>query len=97
MIDAPNIIQKILGIDAGLSSGFKTMASVYYASRTAWGAAKGAASVAKKAAGAGTAAMGYTAGTAKGVYDLSLIHIYVTPFFIAANMYPTTLQTMKLP
>lgn len=71
MIDAPNIIQKILGIDAGLSSGFKTMASVYYASRTAWGAAKGAASVAKKAAGAGTAAMGYTAGTAKGIYDFA--------------------------
>lgn len=71
MIDAPNIIQKILGIDAGLSSGFKTMASVYYASRTAWGAAKGAASVAKKAAGAGTAVMGYTAGTAKGIYDFA--------------------------
>ena len=71
MIDAPNIIQKILGIDAGLSSGFKTMASVYYASRTAWGAAKGAASVAKKAAEAGTAAMGYTAGTAKGIYDFA--------------------------
>lgn len=71
MIDAPNIIQKILGIDAGLSSGFKTMASVYYASKTAWGTAKGAASVAKKAAGAGTAVMGYTAGTAKGIYDFA--------------------------
>lgn len=71
MIDAPNIIQKILGIDAGLSSGFKTMASVYYASRTAWGATKGAASIAKKAIGAGTAVMGYTAGTTKGVYDFA--------------------------
>lgn len=69
MIDAPNIIQKILGIDAGLSSGFKTMASIYYASRTAFGATKGAASIAKKTAVAGAAVTSYTAGTAKGVYD----------------------------
>lgn len=69
MIDAPNIIQKILGIDAGLSSGFRTMASMYYAGRTAAGVVKGTADVAKKAAHAGMATTGYTAGVVKGVHD----------------------------
>lgn len=49
MIDVPNMIQKILGIDADLSSGIKTT-SVYHISRTAWVATKGDDSIAKKIA-----------------------------------------------
>ena len=80
LIDGPNIIQKILGIDAGLSSAFHTVMGVYQGARMAAGLAKGTMHAAKtgmhaaaKAAGGvalATAAVGgYTAGKAKGIHD----------------------------
>lgn len=47
VIDGPNIIQQILGIDAGISSGFKTFASIYMGSKAVAGVAKSTARSAK--------------------------------------------------
>ncbi len=80
LIDGPNIVQKILGIDAGLSSAFHTIMGVYQGARVATGLAKGAAHVAKsgfhglsKAAGgtahAAAAVGGYTAGRTRGFHE----------------------------
>lgn len=49
VIDAPNLVERILGIDAGLKSGFNTMMGAYAGAKSIWGAAKTAA----KMAGAG--------------------------------------------
>ena len=57
-VDAPNIIERILGIDAGISSGFRTFFGVTHAARTAVGIGKGFGNTAKKAGRAYTAAAG---------------------------------------
>lgn len=52
-IDGPNIIQQLLGIDAGLRSAWKTMAGLYAAGKTATAIGKGAARAGANAIGAG--------------------------------------------
>lgn len=76
LIDGPNIVQKILGIDAGLSSAFTALANAYHGSQivksvASAGAkvAKTAAAVAGKAAGLATKGGAFAAGHAAGMYD----------------------------
>ena len=57
-VDAPNIIERILGIDAGISSGFRTFFGVVHGTRTAVGLGRTVGSVGKKAGRAYTAASG---------------------------------------
>lgn len=47
VIDGPNLVEQLFGIDAGLSSGFKTIAGAYTASKLAVAGAKGLGSIAK--------------------------------------------------
>lgn len=76
LIDGPNIVQKLLGIDAGLSSAFHTFYSMYTAGSAAYkmmkdtihGAQK-TLKTAKKVAGGAAVAGAYQAGRTKGVYD----------------------------
>lgn len=80
LIDGPNIIQKLFGIDAGLSSAFHTFMGVYNSARAAAGITKGAMHAAKAgmhmapkvAGGAAVAAAatgGFAAGKIKGIHD----------------------------
>ncbi|EGT0000233.1 hypothetical protein I9Y31_002526 [Clostridium perfringens] len=43
VIDAPNLVERILGIDAGLKSGFNTMMGAYAGAKSIFGAGKAAA------------------------------------------------------
>ena len=43
VIDAPNLVERILGIDAGLKSGFNTMMGAYAGAKSIFGAGKTAA------------------------------------------------------
>ncbi len=68
VIDGPNIIEKILGVDAGLSSGFKTLASVYMGAKAAGSAGKVAAKgLGKSIFAASKVASGAAVGTAGAV------------------------------
>ena len=57
-VDAPNSIERILGIDAGISSGFRTFFGVVHGTRTAVGLGITVGGVGKKAGRAYTAASG---------------------------------------
>ncbi|MDU1414917.1 MAG: hypothetical protein E6929_19145, partial [Clostridium sp.] len=46
VIDAPNLVERILGIDAGLKSGFNTMMGAYAGAKSIFGAGKTAAKMA---------------------------------------------------
>lgn len=46
VVDAPNLVERILGIDAGLKSGFNTMLGAYAATKTMLGAGKSAVKMA---------------------------------------------------
>ncbi|XZJ33802.1 pLS20_p028 family conjugation system transmembrane protein (plasmid) [Clostridium perfringens] len=46
VVDAPNLVERILGIDAGLKSGFNTMLGAYAATKTMLGAGKSAVKIA---------------------------------------------------
>jgi hypothetical protein len=50
IIDGPNIIERILGIDAGIKSGYQMLVGGYAAARGAAGATKGAAGIVRKTA-----------------------------------------------
>ena len=67
VIDAPNLVERILGIDAGLKSGFNTMMGAYAGAKSMLGASKSAV----KMAGAGMKGLDKTiqggAGLAGGV------------------------------
>ncbi len=71
MIDGPNIIERVLGVDAGIKSGFQTLASTFMVARSATAITKGAAhlggSLVKGAAKAGSAAVGTAAGFGVGL------------------------------
>lgn len=68
LIDGPNIVERVLGVDAGLQSGWKTIASTYMLAR----GAKNVASVASKAAGAATVGgVGVSAAAAGTIRGLS--------------------------
>jgi hypothetical protein len=60
VIDGPNVIERVLGVDAGIKSGFQTLATTFMAARAGTAVAKGAG----KLAGAG---LGTLAGAGKGM------------------------------
>lgn len=60
VIDGPNIIERVLGVDAGIKSGFQTLATTFMAARAGAAVAKGAG----KLAGAG---LGTLTGAGKGL------------------------------
>lgn len=60
VIDGPNVIERILGVDAGIKSGFQTLATTFMAVRAGGAIAKGAG----KLAGAG---IGTLTGAGKGL------------------------------
>ena len=64
-VDGPNFIERIIGIDAGISSGFRLLMSAYHGSRMAIEGAKAAGSVVG-AAGRGIAGLGGFAVGASG-------------------------------
>lgn len=65
LIDGPNIVERVLGVDAGLQSGWKALASTYMLAKGAKGALSAGGKVLQGGA-AGAAAMG---GMAKGRFD----------------------------
>ena len=72
VIDGPNLVEKLFGIDAGLRSGFKTMAGAYMLGKTAMGGAKSIGKTSKSIAGGvgkmTGAVVGSSAGIASGLY-----------------------------
>jgi len=66
VIDGPNLVEKLFGIDAGLKSGFKTMAGAYMAGSAVMG---GAGKIAGSALGAG-------AGIASGLNNKKSDSLY---------------------
>ena len=67
VIDGPNIVEKLFGIDAGLKSGFKTMAGAYMIGKTMTGGASKIASKAKSMAGGTSKVMGSALGAGAGI------------------------------
>ena len=79
LIDGPNIVEKLFGIDAGLHSGFKTMAGAYLVGKTMAGGSRSLGNTAKSigktaksvssATGSGIGSVvGGGAGVANGLY-----------------------------
>ena len=62
LVDGPNLVQKLFGIDAGLSSVAHGLQSIYYGSQIAKDVGRTAANVAKKAGTAGAFGAGMFAG-----------------------------------
>ncbi len=84
LIDGPNLAERLFGIDAGLTSGFRTVGSLFMASKAIGGMARSAGRFAGKVASgishgvsaaggamamAGGAMAGFSAGHKKGIYD----------------------------
>lgn len=71
VIDGPNMVEKLFGIDAGLQSGFKTMAGAYMVGSSIMGGASKLGNTTKSmAGGAGKmagSALGASAGIASGL------------------------------
>ena len=70
VIDAPNLVERILGIDAGLKSGFNTMMGAYAGAKSIWGAGKAAAKMGAGAVKGLDKVMQGGAGLAGGVSGL---------------------------
>lgn len=70
VINAPNLVEKILGIDAGLKSGFNTMMGAYAGAKSIWGAGKAAAKMGAGAVKGLDGAIKGGAGLAGGVSGL---------------------------
>lgn len=66
VIDGPNIVEKLFGVDAGLSSTFRSVSTLFFASRGLAGMAKGAVGVANSAARGLAHAGGATGGIIGG-------------------------------
>ena len=72
VIDAPNIIERILGIDAGIKSGWSLLAGAYAGAKTMGEMAKsigGMASATNKAMKNATGTLVGAGASAKGMYD----------------------------
>jgi len=67
VIDGPNLVEKLFGIDAGLKSGFKTMVGAYMVGKTAMGDANKLGSTAKNIAGGVGKMTGATLGAGAGI------------------------------
>ena len=80
VIDGPNLVEKLFGIDAGLRSGFKTMAGAYMVGKTVMGGANKMGSTAKNmASGAGKMAgstLGAGAGIASGLNNKKYVSLH---------------------
>ena len=89
LIDGPNLVERLFGIDAGLTSGFRTVGSLFMASKALGGMARSVGRFAGRiasgishgvsAAGgamalAGGAMAGFSAGHKKGIYDRMAEH-----------------------
>lgn len=81
LIDGPNLVQAVLGVDAGISSAFKTMAGLFYGAKTAGLALKaggnlvgaGVRLAGNTAAGGITMASGLS-GIARGAHEAMQNH-----------------------
>ncbi|WP_227003910.1 pLS20_p028 family conjugation system transmembrane protein [Salicibibacter halophilus] len=72
VIDGPNIVQKLFGIDAGLRNAWTVAAGSYFAGKAAKPAVKGAANMASKGVkGATTGGVSTAAATAGGINGLA--------------------------
>ncbi|WP_107942661.1 pLS20_p028 family conjugation system transmembrane protein [Metasolibacillus fluoroglycofenilyticus] len=67
LIDAPDIVQRQLGIDAGLRNGWQAMMGAYAASKVASGGAKALGNAAKKTASATGGGMNFMRRMAEGM------------------------------
>ena len=67
VIDGPNMVEKLFGIDAGLRSGFKTMAGAYMVGSAVMGGASKLGSTAKSMAGGAGKITGSTLGASAGI------------------------------
>lgn len=66
VIDGPNIVDRVLGIDAGLQSGFKTATAMFVASKQLGKATKNATNSLSKTA---TSTGGFVVGASQGMID----------------------------
>ena len=66
VIDAPDVVQRLMGIDAGLRSGYQALMGAYAGSRLAGGMAKGATSLAGGLATKGAGLANFGANAIKG-------------------------------
>ncbi|AXF56846.1 pLS20_p028 family conjugation system transmembrane protein [Salicibibacter kimchii] len=72
VIDGPNIVQKLFGIDAGLRNAWTVAAGSYFAGKAAKPAVQGAAKMAGKATkGVASGGVSTAAGTAGGISGLA--------------------------
>ena len=76
VIDGPNIVEKLFGIDAGLKSGFKTMAGAYMAGSAIMGGAKSIGNTAKNFAGGAGSTLGAGIGIASGLNNKNHDSLY---------------------
>lgn len=67
LIDGPNIVERILGIDAGLKSGWQTLAGGYFGVKAVAGGLKGAKNTVANAAGKMGGFVSGATGMAKGI------------------------------
>ncbi|HEY8892891.1 MAG TPA: hypothetical protein VIM70_21920, partial [Clostridium sp.] len=67
VIDGPNMVEKLFGIDAGLRDGFKTMAGAYMIGSTAMKGAKNIGKTANSIAGSAGKMAGSTFGAGAGI------------------------------
>jgi hypothetical protein len=69
VLDGPNIIERLFGIDAGLHSGMKTALAMYAGTRAAIGFGRQSKEMAGKVAGAGAFTMGAGVGAMAGLTE----------------------------
>jgi len=67
VMDGPNLVDKLFGIDAGLKSGFKTMAGAYMAGSAVMGGAKSIGKTTKNIAGGAGKIVGSVLGAGAGI------------------------------
>ena len=67
VIDGPNMVEKLFGIDAGLRSGFKTMAGAYMVGSAVMGGASKLGNTAKSMAGGAGKITGSVLGASAGI------------------------------
>ncbi|WP_291637562.1 pLS20_p028 family conjugation system transmembrane protein [Clostridium sp.] len=67
VIDGPNMVEKLFGIDAGLRSGFKTMAGAYMVGSAVAGGASKLGNTAKSMAGGAGKVTGSVVGASAGI------------------------------
>ena len=69
VIEGPNIVEKLFGVDAGLHSGFKTMAGAYLTGKAITGGARKLGNTAKSIASPGGRVVGSVVGGSAGMIN----------------------------